>query len=253
MKKTKRPAGKSRDPRRKVSKKTKAKRRSRAVRHARKMSALRGRRKSKKKRVILIGTSYACKQQADLDRSRGGSLYGRKGVEIMKKKRSVMPWFRKGSKSRKGRRLHGFDGAIGGAGIGGVIKNGAVTVGGAALGSVLAARVPLPANLVNFRGLVPVVAGVALGASKWGRKGIGSYLALGMIVSGGLALGRQYAPQVFAGEDEMLGLPALDESAPLGLEYQSGGENDIAGLEYQSGEGVEDVELFGEFATSADM
>jgi len=110
--------------------------------------------------------------------------------------------------------------------------------------------VPLPASLAKFRGLVPIVAGIALGASKFGRKGLGSQLALGMIVAGGLAMGRQYAPNVFSGEDEMLGLPMIEPES-LGLTYQAGESDDQFGAnEPESVEG-EGEELFGEFITSA--
>ena len=176
-----------------------------------------------------------------------------------KKSRKVMPWFKKSTHKRKRRAyLHG--------GMGGkvvpLVKEGAVTVAGAALGSVIGARVPLPAKMVGFRGLVPVVAGIGLGMTKFGRGKLGSALALGMVVAGGLAIGRQYAPQVFAGEDEMLGLPDLQE--PLGIAYAGEDEDldgeddeldgeDVLGAVYQNGEDPEDVELFGEFATPADM
>lgn len=167
-----------------------------------------------------------------------------------------MPWFKK-SRRRKGRRsLLGADRA-GRVNVMSMVRDGALTVGGAAIGSMVAARVPLPVKLVGFRGFLPIVAGIALGSSKFGRRGMGQQIALGMVVAGGLAIGRQYAPQLFAGEDEMLGLPALDQGEMMGLEYQSGEgdeENgDVAGLEYQSGEDPEEVELFGEFATSADL
>jgi len=256
MKKTKQKAKRIRKSGKKVSKKTKRRRIRRAVRHARKISVLRGssrksKAKSKKSKYLLLGTSYACKQQADLDRARGGNLYGEVG--IMPGKGKVMPWFKK--KSRRGRRRSfGFLGADSGAGsssLTGVLKNGALTVAGAAAGSLVAARMPLPASMAKFRGLLPVVAGVALGMSKFGRRGIGAQLALGMVVAGGLAIGRQYSPQLFAGEDEMLGLPQLDQA--LGIEYQSGeGDADDLGLEYQNGESVDDVELFGDFSTGAD-
>lgn len=249
------------DPRRSVSKKTRsgstAKRRAVAVRHARKMAALRGadlgakRKKSKRvpkhkhvAKIVLMGTPGKCASDSQ-------SLLGGKGI-TMPKKSKVSSWFRRGKKSRRGGRL--LSGSAVTRGIGGQLQAGAVTVAGAAIGSMVGARIPLPAQLAQFRGLLPIVAGVALGASKFGKGKMGSSLALGMIVAGGLAIGRQYAPQVFAGEDEMLGLPQLNEDQLLGLEYQSGEEDtDLEGLEYQNGEDTDDVEIFGEFSTAADL
>jgi len=179
-----------------------------------------------------------------------------------RKKAANMPWFKKSSKKRRRKSYLGAP-RIGGGRVGKLVTEGAATVAGAALGSMVGARVPLPAQMAGFRGLVPVVAGIGLGMTKFGRAGLGANLALGMVVAGGLAVGRQFAPQLFAGEDEMLGLPELDE--PLGLVYAGQDEDldgeeydemqgeDVLGAVYQSGEDPEDVELFGEFATPADM
>lgn len=171
----------------------------------------------------------------------------------MPKAKKVMPWFKKVG-SRKRRRASLLGGKSGGRGIAPLVMNGAVTIGGAAAGSLLAARVPLPAQLAGFRGLLPVVAGIALGASKFGRKPTMQYLALGMVVAGGLAIGRQYAPQLFAGEDEMLGLPMADEM--LGLTYEGEqDENDLNGLgAVASFEGEsDDLDLMGDYVTGADV
>lgn len=203
-----------------------------------------------KAKIVLLGRGSNCKSaESSQTLLGGGSMAAKK----------VMPWFKKSKRARRRGRASLLGGAVGGGrGIQSVLVNGAVTVGGAAAGSLLAARLPLPGKLAGFRGLVPVVAGVALGASKFGRKPIMQYLALGMVVAGGLAVGRQFAPQLFAGEDEMLGLPVADET--LGIAY-AGDESDesedmgddVLGAVYQSGESPDEVELFGDFATGADV
>lgn len=176
------------------------------------------------------------------------------GVSMARRKRSRRKTYAR-KRTRRGRsRVRYMGGAFGGAG-GNLMKlaqSGALTVVGAGAGSMLAARIPLPDP--RLKTLVPIAAGLALGASKFGRKPMIGSIALGMIVAGGLALGRQFAPQFFAGEDEML--LGLEDSDLLGIPAVSGEEAALLGIPAVSGED-EDVfageELDGEWVNSSDM
>lgn len=176
------------------------------------------------------------------------------GVSMARRKRSRRKSYTGKRRARRTRRARYMGGAFGGAG-GNLMKlaqTGALTVVGAGAGSMLAARVPLPDP--RLKPILPIAAGLALGASKFGRKPMLASVALGMVVAGGLALGRTFAPQFFAGEDEMLlgyddngllGIPAVsgEEAELLGIPAVAGDEDEFAGEDY----------LDGEFATSADL
>lgn len=182
------------------------------------------------------------------------------GMEGKRRRRVRMPWFGvDGARRRRRGRRRGLGAVMagaapaGGRSVGGVLTSGAAIVAGAAAGSVLAAKVPLPGALTRWRPVLPIAVGVGLGVSRFGRKRIVTDLALGMIAAGGLALGRLYAPQLFAGDDEMLGLDAATDEA-LGLTYAG---DDRLGLTYEGdeveGDEVEGDEVEGEEVEGEDV
>lgn len=110
--------------------------------------------------------------------------------------------------------------------------NSGMAVGGAIAGSMIANKLPI-ANKKLQAG-VPILAGLVLGMSKFGRKDIVQNIASGMMIAGGLALVRQLAPTLplLAGEND---IDMLDNAygSPVELGY-SGTESleSIAGDDY---------------------
>lgn len=110
--------------------------------------------------------------------------------------------------------------------------NSGVAVGGAIAGSMIANKLPV-AN-AKLKAGIPILAGLVLGMSKFGRKEIVQNLASGMMIAGGLALVRQLAPTLplLAGEND---IDYLDNSYgnPVELGYSGTEElENIAGDEF---------------------
>jgi hypothetical protein len=128
-----------------------------------------------------------------------------------------------------------------------------MTAGGAVVGGIGSSYAVnmIPNVTPKIKAAIPLAAGIALSMTKLSSKPIIKAMALGMMVTGGLALVRQFMPTLplLAGEDEVSGealmLPAGEEDqAMLGdpMSGESFGDDEFGG------------ESFGDesFATTAD-
>lgn len=99
--------------------------------------------------------------------------------------------------------------------------NSAVAVAGGIAGSMIANKVPVAD--ARLKAGIPILGGLLLGMSKFGRKEMVQSLASGMMVAGGLALVRQFAPTLplLAGENEVDLLDTQYMGSPLELGYES--------------------------------
>jgi len=186
--------------------------------------------------------------------------YGFEGFEGKRKKRKARRYGFEGvagrRKSRRKGRFLGVD-----SGTGSAVKIALAALGGAVAGSYAANMVPLSAKL---KPALPLVAGIGLTMTKFGRKPVFQAMGLGMMVAGGLSLLRQFLPTMplLAGEVEVdpQSLIAYDGEVMDG-EVMDGedmdGEDMDGESDWQSGEpvGEDDIAGFGgegAFATSAD-
>lgn len=89
------------------------------------------------------------------------------------------------------------------AGMMKTVQEAAGVVGGAVGAGVLANMVPLPDP--RMKAIIPLAAGILLATTKMGRTVLVKNMALGMMAAGGLAVVRQFMPNVplLAGEDDM--------------------------------------------------
>jgi len=172
--------------------------------------------------------------------------YGFEGFEGKRKRRtrrrSTRAYGFEGRKrSRRSVRRYGFDKKD--------IMSILMSAGGAVAGGIGSSYVVnmIPNLSPKVKAALPLVGGVALSMTRMASKPLVKSLALGMMVTGGLALVRQFMPTLplLAGEDEVTGqalLPGSEDDAMLGL-----GAPLVAGEEWsQSVAGMGE-----EFATSA--
>lgn len=133
------------------------------------------------------------------------------------------------------------------------LKDGLGVTVGAVGGSMVTKYVPVPQQ---FKAIVPIALGVLLGTLKATRKlPMMKSISLGMIAAGGIGLTRQFAPQLLAGDEELLGAPMLsaDEAAAMLGESAEFGADDLDNLGGESAVFADDLEMQGEFKTPASM
>lgn len=104
-----------------------------------------------------------------------------------------------------------------------IVQEAAGVVGGAVGAGVAASAIPLPDP--KLKPFIPIAAGIVLASMKIGRTKMMKALSMGMMAAGGLALVRQFAPNVplLAGEDEMYldYVPESEEERALLGQYRN--------------------------------
>lgn len=127
----------------------------------------------------------------------------------------------------------------------GQAMEGVGVVGGVLAGSFIGKAVPV--KNTKIQALVPVAAGVGLSLLKFGKRGLGKNIALGMVAVGMLSLIRQLVPSLPLLSGDEMALPLNDdEQTMLGLttegeQYEgvAGEIMDMSGENFVSAENVE--------------
>lgn len=137
-----------------------------------------------------------------------------------------------------------------------LLTNGAIGLGGAIGSGIVANMLPIPQP--GLKAALPLAVGVGVALSPMAKMKGAQYFALGAMIMGGIALTKQFAPQIpfIAGEDEMLDYvgPGYEEQAMLGMEDESIYDDDLAGESFSIDGESEDIdEMEGEFISTADI
>jgi len=133
-----------------------------------------------------------------------------------------------------------------------VAKNGALAIGGAVAGGMAANAIPVKDP--RIKAAIPLILGVLLGSSKFGKTQMMQNVATGLVVAGGMSMVRVLAPQLpfLAGEGEYLP-EEYEEQELLGIDedYEDGDFEDIDGSmgveDMMAGYMAEDEDLFDEY------
>lgn len=160
-----------------------------------------------------------------------------------KRKAGRMAKKKKSTKKRTRRRSGG-----GGGKMQKVLMDGLAAAGGAIGAGVVANQIPLPDP--RMKAAIPIVAGIVLASSKFGRGKMAQMVSVGMVSAGALALMKQFAPNVptLAGEEEDYldyVSPDAEERAMLGFYGQDEDEEefeDLLGAPVAVGQDDEDLD-----------
>lgn len=195
--------------------------------------------KKKKKRTMTA------KQKAALAKRRGTTTRkkkaapkkkaARKTAKTSTKKRSApMAKKKKGTVKKRvrsaARRAKGF---LGKAGVGPIIQDAALAVGGGVAAGFLSNKLPIADP--RIKAAAPIVGGIGLAMTVGKKNPMVKGVAQGMVILGTVALIKQFAPNVpmLAGEEDDLLLPS-DYDMPM-LGYDDFEDDDLMGEPVQIG------------------